>query len=256
MRLPTSLTREARAGAAELRVAAGDRDVVEEDLAVGVAAGADEVGVEQEPAARTRPALHDQQGVALGEGVHGGGVDRAELAVGGLRWVRDPEGDRRGGIVARPGSRPCPRRRSAAGAALGTEARIVRVLLATGGAERHWNPPRRRSTPNPSRELRLTVSPNLSAAGGAAGGRTRTRGAAQPSRPAWYAAASIRPSTCELRRRRHDLEQPAGLVGVAVHQLGGGVEDGVGGDDLAGHRGVDVADRLGRLQLAAGVARR
>ena len=50
--------------AAELGVPARDRDVVEEDLAVRVAAGGDHVGVEQEPAARARAALHDEQRAA------------------------------------------------------------------------------------------------------------------------------------------------------------------------------------------------
>ena len=39
--------RERLAAAVELRVAAGDRDVVEEDLAVGVATGLDDVRVEE-----------------------------------------------------------------------------------------------------------------------------------------------------------------------------------------------------------------
>ena len=59
----------------------------------------------------------------------------------------------------------------------------------------------------------------------------------------------------ELRRGGGShLEQPAAAVRVVVDQLGGGVERLVAGDDLAGQRGVDVADRLGRLQLAAGRA--
>ena len=62
----------------EHRVAARDGDVVEEDVAVGVASGGDLVGVEQEPAAGARALLHDQQRVPDGQRVHGRRVDGAQ----------------------------------------------------------------------------------------------------------------------------------------------------------------------------------
>src|SRR4051794_25615284 len=76
--------RVAVAGTPELGVAPGHGDVVEEDLAVGVTAGGDRLGVQQEAAAGARTPLHDQQGAARGQGVDRGGVgvvERALLAV-------------------------------------------------------------------------------------------------------------------------------------------------------------------------------
>src|SRR5215213_2053861 len=65
--------------AGERRVAARDRHVVEEDLAVGMAAGGDDVLVEQEAAARPGPALYDQERGTSGQGVHRRGVHGVEL---------------------------------------------------------------------------------------------------------------------------------------------------------------------------------
>src|SRR6478609_9338575 len=60
---------EAAALTTEGRVLAGDGDVVEEDVGVGVATGADLVGVEQEARAGVRATQDDQQGGALTQGV-------------------------------------------------------------------------------------------------------------------------------------------------------------------------------------------
>src|SRR6478609_3930419 len=65
----------------ERRVPAGDGHVVEEDLAVGVTAGGDDVLVEQEAAARSGAPLHDEERGAARQGIHRGGVDRVELTV-------------------------------------------------------------------------------------------------------------------------------------------------------------------------------
>src|SRR4051794_4638423 len=48
-------------GAVELHVPTGDGDVVEEDVALRVATGADHLGVQQVAAPGARPALHDEQ---------------------------------------------------------------------------------------------------------------------------------------------------------------------------------------------------
>src|SRR5215211_2455436 len=53
--------------AADLRVAARDGDVVEEDVALGVAPGGDHLLVEQEAAAGVRPAPHHQHGGVLAQ---------------------------------------------------------------------------------------------------------------------------------------------------------------------------------------------
>ncbi len=86
-------------------------------------------------------------------------------------------------------------------------------------------------------------------------GRPGFFAAAQDSTLDWYAAASIRASTADASDGL-DLEQPALAVRVGVHQLRGAVERLVDRDDLAAERRVDVADRLGRLQLADGVTAR
>src|SRR5438105_4966488 len=52
------------------------------------------------------------------------------------------------------------------------------------------------------------------------------------------------------------LEQPTALEGGGVHQRGVGHDVLVDLDDLAVDGGVEIADRLGRLQLTAGLARR
>src|SRR4051794_7277047 len=74
---------EAAALAGERGVPARHGDVVEEDLAVGMATGGDDVLVEQEPAAGPGTPLHDEQRRADGQGVDGGGIHRVELAGGG-----------------------------------------------------------------------------------------------------------------------------------------------------------------------------
>src|SRR5829696_1692422 len=79
--------RVAVAGAVEDRVPTGDGDVVEEDLAVGVAAGIDDVLVEEEATACSRTLLDDEQGGSDGQRVDRGRVDGAELAIGGLDLV-------------------------------------------------------------------------------------------------------------------------------------------------------------------------
>ena len=65
---------EPAALAVELDVPAADRDVVEEDVAVGVPAGGGDVLVEQEPAAGVGAALDHQQGRARGQRLDGAGV--------------------------------------------------------------------------------------------------------------------------------------------------------------------------------------
>src|SRR6188768_1652121 len=65
---------EAVRRAPELDVAPGDGDVVEEDLALGVATCGHHVLVEQEPVAGPRPALHHEQRAATRERVDGRGV--------------------------------------------------------------------------------------------------------------------------------------------------------------------------------------
>ena len=77
---------ERRAVPHELGVLARDRDVVEEDVGVGVTADGRDIRVEQEPGAGVRPAAHDQQrraGRQGGDGLLLGGADvgveRAQL---------------------------------------------------------------------------------------------------------------------------------------------------------------------------------
>src|SRR4051794_21954442 len=70
---------EAVALAGEGRVPPGDRDVVEEDLAVGVPAGGRDVLVEQETAAGSGAALDDEQRRADRERIDGRGIDRVQL---------------------------------------------------------------------------------------------------------------------------------------------------------------------------------
>src|SRR4051812_17450518 len=53
--------------------------------------------------------------------------------------------------------------------------------------------------------------------------------------------------------RDGNLEEPAAAVRVAVDQLRRGVERVVDRNDLTGDRRVDVADGLGRLELADSV---
>src|SRR3954449_3172949 len=67
----------------ERRVPTRHRHVVEEDLAVGVTAGGDDVLVEQEPAARAGTSLYDEQCRPDRKGVHRSRVDRVELPVRG-----------------------------------------------------------------------------------------------------------------------------------------------------------------------------
>jgi hypothetical protein len=90
-------------------VAPGDRDVVEEDVAVGVAADLRDVGVEEELAAGVRPPLHDQDAAPALE-LLGSDVDlgvELGLHVGGH--------ERDGGVRPRLGERS-PARRAEVGA--------------------------------------------------------------------------------------------------------------------------------------------
>jgi hypothetical protein len=80
LRLPTSTTTKSPGVAPELGVAARHRDVVEEDVAVGVAARAGGHAVQQEPGPRVRPALDHQQRRSRGERVDAG--DRLVLGRG------------------------------------------------------------------------------------------------------------------------------------------------------------------------------
>ena len=239
-----------------------DGHVVEEDLAVVVPAGGDHVLVEQEPAAGARALLHDEQRAARGQGVDGGRVDGVEVAVGGVGLL--------GGvpmlIVAVASSTPGRlgrRRRAQLGAAAGSRSGRRRGSACHRRCRTASAPPRTLGTVGPlptlSRGSRVTVAPNLPAAdrrsrrSGATAARSARALAGQPSRVAWYAAESSSASS-ELASLTVDVEQPAAAVRVVVDQLGGRVEGLVAGDDRAGDRGVDVADRLGRLELAAGAA--
>src|SRR3954470_17747238 len=65
-------------GPVELHVPARHGDVVEEDVALRVASGADDVGVQQVASARARPSLHDQQRTAGWQGVGCGGIRLVE----------------------------------------------------------------------------------------------------------------------------------------------------------------------------------
>src|SRR5690606_15965102 len=132
--------REALRTAAELRVPTGHGHVIEEDLALGVAAGVDLLGVEQEPAAGARTALDDQQRAAGRQRVDGRGVGLVERAVVALAPRRCAEGDGRGRLAGRV--RRGSGRLLKARAALGTEPSIVRVLVSALGAERHGFLPR------------------------------------------------------------------------------------------------------------------
>src|SRR3954452_16986311 len=140
---------------AELGVPAGDRHVVEEDLAVRVTPRRNHVGVEEEPAAGARAALHDQQCAAHRERVHRGRVGLVQpvvTVVGFLRGgaERDRRGGLAGGFLPTPGPTGGPSRRAAgrlggllqAMPALGTEARPLLVLVSALGAERHHRPPK------------------------------------------------------------------------------------------------------------------
>src|SRR3954454_23045982 len=66
--------------ASEAGVLARDRDVVQEDVAVGVAPGADLVGVEEEPGSRVGSAQDDQECGPGPQRVHGGLVGTGQVS--------------------------------------------------------------------------------------------------------------------------------------------------------------------------------
>src|SRR5580704_8363976 len=99
---------EPEAVAVELGVPPGDRHVVEEDIAVWVAAGGGQVAVQPEPAARVGAAHDQQQRAPWGQGAERRGV--REQVVGQVTVVRPAQRYRRGGLTGTgghsPGSRP------------------------------------------------------------------------------------------------------------------------------------------------------
>ena len=202
----------------------------------------------------------------VGQRVDRGRVDRVELALTGLGLARvtgAAELDRRGGLPRRfAGDDRVGRGRGVVGrwpAGCRTASRTGRRR---GSCARSWC----RTAPcapsvvvgHRARTLRLRVRPpvppNLSAVRSEQGGTPRGAGAAVRPVERGFVRRRVQQPLELGRVARHHLEQPAAAVGVVVDQLGGGVERLVAGDDLAGDRRVDVADRLGRLQLATGGA--
>ena len=210
---------------------ARDGHVVEEDLALGVPAGGHHVGVEQEPAARARPALHDQQGAARRQGVHRGRVGVVEGAL--LRCSASLTGPPKVIVAVVSLGRLA---RAAGGRletapALRAEARAVGVLVSALRAERHGRPPgavdQSLLAQTLNRQSRFTVrGANLSVNAGPIKPR---QARAQDSRLD-LVRRGVHQGVDRSGVRRHDLEEPALAVRVGVDQLGGGVERLVAGD--------------------------
>jgi hypothetical protein len=112
----------ARPGPHDLRVAARHRDVVEEDVAVRMAAGAGDDAVEEELRPRVRAALDDEHPDALGEVVEGDG----ELVLRPLARRVDGLEERDRGLVALR----LRERRAARGAEVGAGRVPVPALVA------------------------------------------------------------------------------------------------------------------------------
>ena len=170
--------REAPVGtAAELHVAARDGHVVQEDVALRVTAGRGQLAVQQEAAARVRPAAHHQERRAQRQRVDGGlrlrGERRQLRLAGHLGVVRLETGDRdgRGRLGGRSGATPGPQRRAAVGAeAAGRGIACARTSYkpasptstdppAAAAPRGHWWHTDRSQTLHPY--LRLTVPRNL-----------------------------------------------------------------------------------------------
>jgi len=81
--------------AAELRVTAGDGDVVEEDVAVGMAARAGDGAVEEEPRSRVGAPFDDQERRTLREGVD---ARDGRILCGGLRLGEEVRAEDRSGL--------------------------------------------------------------------------------------------------------------------------------------------------------------
>src|SRR5690606_38265446 len=118
---------------AELRMPAGHRHVIEEDVAIGMAPGGDDVAVEQEAAAGARPAAHNEQRATRRQRVNRGLVLGLDLLTAVALAVRN---QRNGGrLLDRPfiAVHGCP--------ALRAEAAALGILMPALCAERHQCPP-------------------------------------------------------------------------------------------------------------------
>src|SRR6478735_4457065 len=232
----------------ELRVPAGHRDVVEEDVRRRVPAGGRGVRVEQEPAAAVGSAADDEQGGARRQGVDRGLVGRRQrlgpllVALAGL----EPGVDRDGRRLAGRGRGGRGGRGLERGPAAAAEPCVVGVAVTALGAERHrgclprheggwWTPAtgvaagtgtdgrvllarlrrqvrtdRANRRPPPQVEAVVVQEPMSRPDPGQPARRVRgIECAGQVSRPAWYAAASRSVSAAPLSSGRMVSIQPS-----------------------------------------------
>src|SRR5918993_652650 len=127
------LDHDALVGPGEGGVASRHRDVVEEDVGVLVPAGRHLLGVDEEPRAGVRAALHDEQSRPRRQPADGG------LLLGG-QWFGVFVDHRRGGVWWNARGDPFGRltaRRGEGGAALPAEVASVWVVVAAVRAEGH-----------------------------------------------------------------------------------------------------------------------
>ncbi len=266
--------RERVAGAVELRVPPRDGHVVEEDLAVRVPAGGrrrrrragtgcPSPGRAARPGARARRAARRRPRRRPGSAV--GRRSRPSRRPCRSRWSPSTPPPR---LAAGPGARRVGRHQP--GAALGAEAGVVGVLLATRGAERHRSVLRaqRRSSRTLKAGLRLTVARTYQPGGRSSQVRAMSAAARPAVRRRSESVRTVRsrgwPRTPRRRAGRRAGRRSAGTTsksqpppyGSLLTSSGVASSASLRATTSPADRRVDVADRLRRLQLAAGAAGR